>query len=143
MGEKLPKGRTKQWKYLQRRRGFGLAGGQSTRVEPNDAIEVCQLADPSATDALGRRLASQLIAAGAGDGALLLLRGELGAGKTALVQGLAAGLGIAEPITSPTFALAQHYDTDAGADAGAAALVHLDLYRLEQGAAADELFAQE
>lgn len=112
-------------------------------MEPNDAIEVCQLADPSATDALGRRLASQLIAAGAGGGALLLLRGELGAGKTALVQGLAAGLGIVEPITSPTFALAQHYDTDAGADAGAAALVHLDLYRLEQGAAADELFAQE
>ncbi len=97
-------------------------------MEPNDAIEVCHLADPAATDALGRRLASQLLAAGAADGALLLLRGELGAGKTALVQGLAAGLGIVEPITSPTFALAQHYDTDAGADAGAAA---------------DELFAQE
>ena len=112
-------------------------------MEPNDAIEVCQLADPSATDALGRRLASQLIAAGAGGGALLLLRGELGTGKTSLVQGLAAALGIAEPISSPTFALAQHYDTDAGPDAGVSALVHLDLYRLEQGAAADELFAQE
>ena len=106
-------------------------------MEPNDAIEVCQLADHSATDALGRRLASQLIAAGAGGGALLLLRGELGTGKTSLVQGLAAALGIAEPISSPTFALAQHYDTDAGPDAGVSALVHLDLYRLEQGAAAD------
>ncbi len=112
-------------------------------METNDAIEVCHLADPSATDALGRRLASQLIAAGAGDGALLLLRGELGAGKTSLVQGLAAALGIAEPVTSPTFALAQHYDTDTGSDAGTTVLVHLDLYRLEPGAAADELFAQE
>ncbi len=111
-------------------------------MEPNDAIEVCHLADPAATDALGRRLASRLLAAGPG-GALLLLRGELGTGKTSLVQGLAAALGIAEPISSPTFALAQHYDTDAGPDAGSAALVHLDLYRLEQGASADELFAQE
>ncbi|MDM7954225.1 MAG: tRNA (adenosine(37)-N6)-threonylcarbamoyltransferase complex ATPase subunit type 1 TsaE [Cyanobium sp. CZS 25K] len=112
-------------------------------MEPSHAIEVCHLADPSATDALGRRLASRLIAAGPGGAALLLLRGELGAGKTALVQGLAAGLGISEPISSPTFALAQHYDTDAGPDAGATTLVHLDLYRLEQTAAADELFTQE
>ena len=112
-------------------------------MESADATEVCHLADPAATDALGRRLASQLLAAADGDGALLLLRGELGAGKTSLVQGLAAALGIAEPVTSPTFALAQHYDTDAGPDAGVSALVHLDLYRLEQGAAADELFAQE
>jgi tRNA threonylcarbamoyladenosine biosynthesis protein TsaE len=112
-------------------------------MESDDAIEVCHLADPAATQALGQRLAGQLIAAGGGDGALLLLRGELGAGKTSLVQGLAAALGISEPVTSPTFALAQHYDTDSGTDAGTTALVHLDLYRLEPGAAADELFAQE
>ena len=54
---------------------------------------------------------------------------------------LAAGLGIDEPITSPTFALAQHYD--GRRPAGPTALVHLDLYRLEQVAAADELFLQE
>ncbi len=113
-------------------------------MKTNDAIEVCHLADPSATEALGRKLASRLRCSGRGGRAsLLLLQGELGAGKTCLVQGLAAGLGISEPITSPTFALAQHYDTDDGPDAGAAALVHLDLYRLEQSAAADELFAQE
>jgi tRNA threonylcarbamoyladenosine biosynthesis protein TsaE len=53
------------------------------------------------------------------------------------VQGLAEGLGIAEPITSPTFALAQHYPQ------GTPQLVHLDLYRLEHPAAADELFLQE
>ena len=74
-----------------------------------------------------------------------MLRGELGAGKTCLVQGLALGLGITEPITSPTFALAHHYRGQYRGQRGAAptALVHLDLYRLEQAAAADELFAQE
>jgi tRNA threonylcarbamoyladenosine biosynthesis protein TsaE len=71
-----------------------------------------------------------------------LLQGELGAGKTCLVQGIAAGLGISEPITSPTFALAQHYG-GVLPDGTPTALVHLDLYRLEQSAAAEELFAQE
>ncbi|MFN6338348.1 MAG: tRNA (adenosine(37)-N6)-threonylcarbamoyltransferase complex ATPase subunit type 1 TsaE [Cyanobacteriota bacterium] len=93
---------------------------------------------------------------------LLLLQGDLGAGKTCLVQGLAEGLGIHEPITSPTFALAHHYRGETTlprpvpplTSPGAArmdqpalrvptALVHLDLYRLEQPAAALELFAQE
>jgi tRNA threonylcarbamoyladenosine biosynthesis protein TsaE len=54
-----------------------------------------------------------------------------------LVQGIASALGIGEPITSPTFALAQHY-TD-----GNPPLIHLDLYRLEQSSAADDLFLQE
>jgi tRNA threonylcarbamoyladenosine biosynthesis protein TsaE len=86
-----------------------------------------------ATWALGRQLAREWLTTPL----ILLLEGDLGAGKTCLVQGLAAGLGIGEPITSPTFALAQHYCGQR------AALVHLDLYRLEQAAAADELFAQE
>ena len=99
------------------------------------------LADAAATRALGATLAERLLSATEGP-PLLLLQGDLGAGKTCLVQGLAAALGIEEPITSPTFALAQHY---AGRLAGgqATALVHLDLYRLEQPAAADELLAQE
>ena len=92
-----------------------------------------RLSDAAATRALGEALAHQLQ-----PGSILLLVGDLGAGKTCLVQGLAEGLGILEPITSPTFALAQHYQTSHGR-----ALVHLDLYRLEQSAAADELFAQE
>lgn len=70
-------------------------------------------------------------------GSILLLSGPLGAGKTSLVQGLAEGLGIDEPITSPTFALAQHYPQ------GTPRLIHLDLYRLEQPSSADELFLQE
>ena len=95
------------------------------------------LADAAATQALCRELAQQWLALPTGERPILLLQGDLGTGKTCLTQGLAAGLGIDEPITSPTFALAQHYSGRAGS------LVHLDLYRLEQAAAADELFAQE
>ena len=94
------------------------------------------LADADATHARGIALARELP-----KGSVLLLSGELGAGKTSLVQGIAAGLGISEAVTSPTFALAQHYsrpDTPKQP-----VLVHLDLYRLELPEAADELFAQE
>ena len=90
------------------------------------------LPDLEATQALGTELVQQLPAE-----AILLLQGPLGAGKTSLVQGIALALGIGEPITSPTFALAQHY-TD-----GNPPLIHLDLYRLEQPSAADDLFLQE
>ena len=90
------------------------------------------LSDLEATQSFGTALAQQLPS-----GAILLLKGPLGAGKTSLVQGIALALGIGEPITSPTFALAQHY-TD-----GNPPLIHLDLYRLEQPNAADDLFLQE
>ncbi len=93
-----------------------------------------ELADAEATRALGAELAELLSSTSS---PTLLLIGDLGAGKTCLVQGMAEALGIEEPITSPTFALAQHYGGTCGA------LVHLDLYRLEQPAAADELLAQE
>ena len=74
---------------------------------PN-AAHSCDLADATATRDLGRRLATTWLAdprwpsLPTGSGAaplLLLLQGDLGAGKTCLVQGLAEGLGIAEPIT--------------------------------------------
>lgn len=93
-----------------------------------------RLANAQATRALGAELANRLRSAAT---PTLLLIGDLGAGKTCLVQGMAEALGISEPITSPTFALAQHYSGSHGS------LVHLDLYRLEQAAAADELLAQE
>ena len=118
---------------------------QSTRMTPDDAPRLHQLSDPAATKALGRELAWELLAlrASASPAAsVLLLSGDLGAGKTCLVQGLAEGLGISEPITSPTFALAQHYEGQL-ADGTATALVHLDLYRLEHPASADELLLQE
>ena len=94
------------------------------------------LADADATHARGIALARELP-----KGSVLLLSGELGAGKTSLVQGIAAGLGISEAVTSPTFALAQHYSRPDTPQQPV--LVHLDLYRLELPEAADELFAQE
>ena len=56
---------------------------------------------------------------------LVLLVGELGAGKTAFVQGLARGLGIDEAVTSPTFTIVHEY-------AGRVRLAHVDVYRLER-----------
>ena len=104
----------------------------SGSLEPDSTGHVWALETLETTRALGRLLARELPT-----GAILLLSGPLGAGKTSLVQGLAEGLGISEAITSPTFALAQHYPQ------GEPQLVHLDLYRLEQPVSADELFLQE
>ncbi|MBE9158866.1 tRNA (adenosine(37)-N6)-threonylcarbamoyltransferase complex ATPase subunit type 1 TsaE [Nodosilinea sp. LEGE 06152] len=58
-------------------------------------------------------------------GTVLLLLGDLGSGKTTLVQGIGAGLGIAEPISSPTFTLINEYLE------GRMPLYHVDLYRLD------------
>lgn len=69
-------------------------------------------------------------------GAVVLLEGELGAGKTAFVRGLAVGLGAAEEdVSSPTFTLVQEYR-------GRVPLLHADLYRLS-GAEADDLGLEE
>ncbi|MET0145294.1 MAG: tRNA (adenosine(37)-N6)-threonylcarbamoyltransferase complex ATPase subunit type 1 TsaE [Ilumatobacteraceae bacterium] len=58
-------------------------------------------------------------------GDIILLGGEMGAGKTAFVQGFGRALGVSEPITSPTFNLVHSYDT------ASVTLHHADLYRLE------------
>jgi tRNA threonylcarbamoyladenosine biosynthesis protein TsaE len=79
------------------------------------------LADSAATQQLGQEFSSQLAA-----GDVLLLFGDLGSGKTTLMQGLAAGLGITEAVASPTFTLINEYL------AGRCPLYHLDLYRLER-----------
>lgn len=78
------------------------------------------LANPRATIELGLVLGRSLA-----PGSILLLSGDLGAGKTTLVQGIGAGLNISEPIVSPTFILIQEYPE------GRIPLYHLDLYRLK------------
>ncbi|MCU7723288.1 tRNA (adenosine(37)-N6)-threonylcarbamoyltransferase complex ATPase subunit type 1 TsaE [Actinoplanes sp. KI2] len=77
-----------------------------------------KLATVEDTRAFGRRLAGILRA-----GDLVLLTGPLGAGKTALVQGIGAGLGVEGAITSPTFVIARVHR-------GPVPLVHADAYRL-------------
>ena len=79
-------------------------------------------ADAAATRALGGRLATR---AQAGD--LVCLLGELGAGKTQLAKGFAAGLGVPDVVASPTFVLMAEYE-------GRLPLFHLDLYRLDDAA---------
>jgi tRNA threonylcarbamoyladenosine biosynthesis protein TsaE len=80
--------------------------------------------------ALGRRLAGVLL-----PGDLVVLSGDLGAGKTTLVQGIGAGLGVRGPITSPTFVIARVHPSLTGGPA----LVHADAYRLASPAEVDDL----
>lgn len=77
------------------------------------------LADAQATRSLGITLGQRLSA-----GSVILLEGDLGSGKTTMVQGIGEGLGITEPIVSPTFTLINEY-------IGRLPLYHLDLYRLQ------------
>jgi len=80
-----------------------------------------QLTTADDTRAFGEALAHELRA-----GDLVILTGGLGAGKTTLTQGLAEGLGVRGPITSPTFVIARVHPSLVGG----AALVHVDAYRL-------------
>ena len=67
---------------------------------------------------------------------VLALFGELGAGKTVLVQGLALGLGVSDTPASPSFVIANEYT-------GKIPLFHIDLYRLSEGAEIEELGLEE
>ena len=83
---------------------------------------------------LGRRLAALLRA-----GDLVILAGPLGAGKTTLVQGIGAGLGVRGPVTSPTFVIARVHPAVAGPGPLGPALVHADAYRLGSIGEVDDL----
>jgi tRNA threonylcarbamoyladenosine biosynthesis protein TsaE len=72
------------------------------------------------TEAVGERLAGELRA-----GDVVLVSGELGAGKTTLIRGAARALGVSEPVTSPTFTIGHTYS-------GRLPVSHLDLYRLAE-----------
>lgn len=89
-----------------------------------------RLADADATQRWGARLGALLRA-----GDLLVLTGGLGAGKTTLTQGIAAGLGVRGPITSPTFVISRIHPSLVGGPA----LVHVDAYRLSGSEELDDL----
>jgi tRNA threonylcarbamoyladenosine biosynthesis protein TsaE len=100
-----------------------MTGGQEVTVETAAAMRT-----------LGKRLAGLLRA-----GDLVILSGSLGAGKTTLVQGIGAGLGVRGPVTSPTFVIARiHPSLTGGPD-----LVHADAYRLASPAEVDDLDLDE
>ena len=113
------------------RLGYAEAGRvgpqiQLRRLLPFDLV----LPDAAATRELGRRLAAELVA-----GDLVILTGDLGAGKTTLTQGLGDGLGVRGDVTSPTFVIARvHPSLGAGPE-----LVHVDAYRLGGAAELDDL----
>lgn len=88
------------------------------------------LADEAATQALGAALATRLRA-----GDVVTLEGPLGAGKTSLARGALAALGLAGEAPSPTFAIVQSY----GPPEVRLAVLHVDLYRLDDPGELDEL----
>src|SRR5262252_3202345 len=95
-------------------------------------VREVQTGSPAETEALGERLGAT-----ADGGELVGLEGELGAGKTCFVRGLARGLGIdPDAVASPTFVIATEYR------GGRLPLHHVDLYRLEPPLA-DTLFLRE
>ena len=89
-------------------------------------MESLTLTNRDATIALGKKIGQQLVA-----GDVLVLDGDLGAGKTTFTKGLAAGLEIPDIIKSPTFTIIHEYQD------GRLPLYHMDAYRLEKGGAED------
>ena len=83
---------------------------------------------PQETRALGRELGQVLR-----ENAVIGLSGDLGAGKTEFVKGIAEGLGSTDPVTSPTFTLIHEYRS------GRLPLFHMDFYRLETDKELDEI----
>jgi len=83
------------------------------------AVRIVETSDPAETESLGAELA-----AGLTGGDVVLVRGELGSGKTTLVRGAARALGVTDPVTSPSFSIGHRYRADN------VTVSHLDLYRL-------------
>ncbi len=88
------------------------------------AVSLC----PEDTFALGKELGEK-----AKPGDVICLDGDLGVGKTVFTQGFAAGLGITEPVNSPTFTIVQQYDE------GRLPLYHFDVYRIGDISEMDEV----
>lgn len=95
--------------------GAELLRGKLARQEPL----IFHSCGPRDTFLLGR-----LLGEGCGPGEVYTLTGDLGVGKTLFTQGFAAGLGVSEPVSSPTFTILQEYDT------GRLPFYHFDVYRI-------------
>ncbi len=109
--------------------------GSPTRIAaPSRTVESHA---PAETARLGERVGRAVW-----PGDVLLLRGDLGAGKTQFARGVAAGLGIPGPIPSPTFTLVNEYE-GRGAAGAAVPLAHIDLYRLGEGGDLDSVGLDE
>ena len=83
------------------------------------------------TEAIGARIGAEL-----GPGDVVLVSGEVGAGKTTLIRGACRALGVTDQVTSPTFTIGQRY-------AGRVPVSHLDLYRLEDIGAEDPALLED
>jgi tRNA threonylcarbamoyladenosine biosynthesis protein TsaE len=94
-------------------------------VPDRPAATVRDTHSPQETEALGADLAARLR-----PGDVVLVSGEVGAGKTTFVRGACRGLGVGVPVTSPTFTIGRRY-------AGRVEVSHLDLYRLDDLGAED------
>jgi len=84
------------------------------------AVRIVETSGPGETESLGAELAVSLQ-----EGDVVLVQGELGAGKTTLVRGAARALGVRDPVTSPSFSIGHRYR------GGLVTVSHLDLYRLQ------------
>lgn len=93
---------------------------------------IFESSSPEETERFAAELAASLA-----PGAVIALHGDLGAGKTVFARGFARGLGVTEPVSSPTFTIVQEYGTPRGM------LYHLDLYRIENSDAALAFGADE
>lgn len=89
-----------------------------------------------ASDAEAMRALGEVLGGTAPEGAVLLLEGPLGAGKTTFAQGVGAGCGVAEPVASPTYNLVLHYGGDRP-------FTHVDFYRLKDSAELETLDIEE
>ena len=111
-----------------------LRRGRPRRTAAHDGAAAAGAAQPAdAGGHPGGRASGSAALARAGD--LLILTGDLGAGKTTLTQGLGEGLGVRGPVTSPTFVIARVHPSLSGGPA----LVHVDAYRLGDAAELDDL----
>lgn len=112
-------------------RGYAEVDREPGRVRVGRALPVrLVLASADSTRDAGRRLAELCRA-----GDVLVLSGELGAGKTTLTSGIGAGLGVRGQVTSPTFVISRLHPSQVGGPA----LLHVDAYRLGSGVELDDL----